>query len=262
MVTQKFLYKVLDICSSQESVKEDVIKNHDNNLWWPNDISDSRKRLLIAGLSTRVSYNMINKYRKVIFDLDSYSYEELHLMNDSKLASIIEKIGLVNTRIKYLRSMFLFIDKYNNQFNELGNQELIKLIKENVNGASYKVAQCCTLYLKGYYSGIMPVDSGMKDMLLPCMGFNCAKGAIGHEISRIELEELVHSMDLWSLIDKNGYNKLKIPDNKPLTWWAHLVLIYYKRNFCNKHKSEICPLRKEVNKINQKCKINSKYVNN
>ena len=49
---------ILDICSEQPDVKENVIKNHDNNLWWPLDITDYRKRLLVAGLSTRISYNM------------------------------------------------------------------------------------------------------------------------------------------------------------------------------------------------------------
>ena len=35
------------------------------------------------------------------------------------------------------------------------------------------------------------------------------------------------------------------------TWFCHLVLIYYKRYFCNKHNPENCPLR---NHVEVKCK--------
>ena len=38
------LYEFLDVCSKQEPVKKEVIKNHDNNLWWPKEIEDYRKR--------------------------------------------------------------------------------------------------------------------------------------------------------------------------------------------------------------------------
>lgn len=254
MLTQKNIYQILDICSSQEVVRKEVKKNHDNNLWWPNSVVDHRKRLLIAGLSTRISYNMIDKYREVILNLDSHSYEELCSMSDDELINIIKKLGLSNTRIKYLRSMFVFIDKYQDRFDRLNNQELIELISAEVNGASYKVAQCCTLYLRGYYSGVMPVDSGMKDMLLPCIGFDIASGALGHEIARLELERLVCDVNLKPLIEKNGYSELNIPCDKPLTWWAHLVLIYFKRNFCNKHKPDECPLKNAIGGLSYKCK--------
>ena len=46
-------------------VKEEIFKNYNNNLGWSIDIEDYRKRLLIAGLSTRIFYNMINSYRKI-----------------------------------------------------------------------------------------------------------------------------------------------------------------------------------------------------
>ena len=54
--------KMIDICSKQQDVKEEVYKNHDENMWWPMSIKDGKKRLLIAGLSTRISYNMILTY--------------------------------------------------------------------------------------------------------------------------------------------------------------------------------------------------------
>lgn len=45
-------------------------RRNDNNehLRWSLEVGDYRKRLLIAGLSTRISYNMIDSYRKVIND--------------------------------------------------------------------------------------------------------------------------------------------------------------------------------------------------
>ena len=69
-MTKEEFKKIIYICSKQEKVKEAVLKNHDNNLWWPLEITDYRKRMLFAGLSTRISYNMINCYRNVIFELN------------------------------------------------------------------------------------------------------------------------------------------------------------------------------------------------
>lgn len=57
-------------------------RRNDNNehLRWSLEVEDYRKRLLIAGLSTRISYNMIDSYRKVINDLNSYTYDEIKNM--------------------------------------------------------------------------------------------------------------------------------------------------------------------------------------
>lgn len=244
---------ILDICSEQPDVKENVIKNHDNNLWWPLDITDYRKRLLVAGLSTRISYNMINSYIKIINDLNSFSYEQIEKMSEEEIISIIKGLGLSNSRYKYMKSMIDFIDKYSTIIDKLSNDELIKLISDNVSGASYKVAQCCVLYMRGYYCGIMPVDSGMKDMELPCLGFSKYSTAIGHDTLRKELEELIRNNDLEDIIIKNGYGELSIPDYKNATWWSHLVLIYFKRYYCNKHNPEMCPLKNSI-KIKSICK--------
>lgn len=252
------LKKILDICSSQSNVKVDVFKNHDNNLWWPLEVTDYRLRLLIAGLSTRISYSMIENYRKVIENLTMYTYEEIKNMKEDQILKIIKPLGLFNTRYKYIKSMINFIENHHD-LTSLSNEELIEAINKNVTGASYKVAQCCTLYMKGYYeSGIMPVDSGMKDMLLPCLVFPTYKAAIGHDYLRKELEKLVKNIDLKDVISKNGYNNLKIPDTSNATWWSHLVLIYFKRHFCNKHKPEECPLLKAGIKVSCKCAKNSK----
>lgn len=245
-MTKEELKTILDICSSLDDVKEDLFKNHDNNMWWPLEVDDYRKRLLIAGLSTRISYNMINSYRKVIDDLNDFTYEEIKNMNEDELISVIKGLGLSNTRYKFLRTMIDFIELYEDELKTKSNDELIKLISDNVNGASYKVAQCCVLYMRGYYCGIMPVDSGMKDVELPCMGFEKYKNAIGHDVLRKQLQELVVNNNLRDVIINNGYEELNIPDYSNATWWAHLVLIYFKRHYCNKHNPKNCPLANKV----------------
>ncbi len=127
-------------------------RRNDNNehLRWSLEVEDYRKRLLIAGLSTRISYNMIDSYRKVINDLNSYTYDEIKNMMKDEIINIIKGLGLSNARYKYLSSIIDFIEKYDNA-----------------------------------------------------------------------------------------------------TWFCHLVLIYYKRYFCNKHNPENCPLR---NHVEVKCK--------
>ena len=127
-------------------------RRNDNNehLRWSLEVEDYRKRLLIAGLSTRISYNMIDSYRKVINDLNSYTYDENKNMMKDEIINIIKGLGLSNARYKYLSSIIDFIEKYDNA-----------------------------------------------------------------------------------------------------TWFCHLVLIYYKRYFCNKHNPENCPLR---NHVEVKCK--------
>lgn len=242
--------KILDICSNLEDVKEDIFKNHDNNMWWPLEVEDYRKRLLIAGLSTRISYNMIKSYRKVIDDLNKFTYEEIKNMSEEEIIKIIKGLGLSKTRYKFINSMINFIESHKDDLQKKSNDELIKLIAENVSGASYKVAQCCVLYMRGYYCGIMPVDSGMKDVELPCMGFEKFNSTIGHDILRLQLQDLVMDNNLKEIIINNGYEELDIPDYSNATWWAHLVLIYFKRHYCNKHNSEKCPL---VNKVEVKC---------
>ena len=127
-------------------------RRNDNNehLRWSLEVEDYRKRLLIAGISTRISYNMIDSYRKVITDLNSYTYDEIKNMMKDEIINIIKGLGLSNARYKYLSSIIDFIEKYDNA-----------------------------------------------------------------------------------------------------TWFCHLVLIYYKRYFCNKHNPENCPLR---NHVEVKCK--------
>ena len=249
-MTKEEIKQILDICSSMNEVKEDIFKNHDNNMWWPLEVTDYRKRLLIEGLSTRISYNMINKYRKVIDDLNTYTYEEIKNMSRVELVNIIKGLGLFNTRYKFLSSMIEFIENNKLTLKKESNDVLIEKIAKNVNGASYKVAQCCVLYMRGYYCGIMPVDSGMKDIELPCIGFEKYNNAIGHDNLRKQLQLLIENNDLKEIIVSDGYENLNIPDYSNATWWAHLVLIYFKRHYCNKHNPKNCPL---INKTKIKC---------
>ena len=249
-MTKEEIKQILDICSSMNEVKEDIFKNHDNNMWWPLEVTDYRKRLLIAGLSTRISYNMINKYRKVIDDLNTYTYEEIKNMSRVELVNIIKGLGLFNTRYKFLSSMIEFIENNKLTLKKESNDVLIEKIAKNVNGASYKVAQCCVLYMRGYYCGIMPVDSGMIDIELLCIGFEKYNNAIGHDNLRKQLQLLIENNDLKEIIVSNGYENLNIPDYSNATWWAHLVLIYFKRHYCNKHNPKNCPL---INKTKIKC---------
>lgn len=240
-MTKENMKEILDICSQQACVRDDVIKNYNNNLWWPLEISDYRIRLIVAGLSTRINYNMIESYRNVIFQLNRYTYPQLRNMPQDDLCNIIKKLGLVNNRYRYIKSMMAFIENHDNLL-EMETDALIKLIADEVVGASYKVAQCCVLYMRGYNCGIMPVDSGMKDMLLPCIGFSNYGNGIGHEKIRSELEACIKQNDLAEILYKNGYSQLHIEDSSNAAWWAHLVLIYYKRHYCNKHKPNMCPL--------------------
>ena len=164
----------------------------------PLDINDYSKKLLIAVLSTRISYNMKIINKSVIKKIDSFTYEQLSIMNDEEIISIIKPLGLCKTRLGYIKSMMSFINEYEHHILELSNDELIELLANNVHGASYKVAQCCVLYVKNYHCDVMPVDSGLKDMTLPCIGFSKHKDGIGHEYARKEIESIVKKNDLYS----------------------------------------------------------------
>jgi len=105
MISTKDYLNILRICASQEAVKKAVFQNYNNNLWWPLSIRDWRIRMLIAGLSLRVSYRMIETFRKVVNELSSYTYEEISLMNRDKFKSIVRPIGLIKLRVRFFLSL-------------------------------------------------------------------------------------------------------------------------------------------------------------
>jgi endonuclease III-like uncharacterized protein len=242
------LFEIVKICASLPSVRYDVLQNHDDNQWWPLAIDDWRLRLVVAGWSTRISYNMISTYQAVIYRTQTIGYDRLCTVSDEELASIVAPLGLVHSRVEYFRAVHNFLNQSGIEkmtIVEANNDELIELLAESVKGAGYKVAQCAILYAKGYHCGIFPVDSGMKDMLGPCIGFELPKGALAHNVMRKQIEHLLNarSTDYLALVHQLGYGHLNFPENQAPIWWAHLVLIYFKRRYCNKQAWNACPLR-------------------
>jgi len=191
---------------------------------------------------------MISTYQQMVSDVCNIGYDRLCTLGDADLREIVGSLGLFKARREYLRSLERFL----NELEQGGcspiamtNDDLIQLFSRRVKWASYKVAQCATLYAKGYHCGVVPVDSGMKDRLGPCLGLKLPRGATGHEVMRKHIEGILHrhSAEYYDLAIQTGYGKLAIPKRKPPTWWAHLVLIYFKRLYCNSRKPEECPLR-------------------
>ena len=239
--------RVLKHCASQDEVALWVRKMHDDNYWWPLHVADVRTRMLIAGLSTRISYRMLNTYRRVVDQLGDTPWSALAAMDRESFRRIVGPLGLVSARERFWKSLVRFVEETDcgpqHVLPSLSNDELIALIAQSVDGAGYKVAQCCVLYARGYHCGVMPVDSGMKDRLLPCIGFPAPSGAIGHDVLRKQLEALTSRIDTYELALETGFADLDLPQDRPLTWWTHLVLIYYKRLFCNTRSWPSCPLR-------------------
>ena len=248
-VSPKEFENILTICASQDIVKEAVILNHNDNLWWPRKVKDWRIRMLIAGLSPRVSYRSITSYKMTVDELCTYNYEQLKNVPEEQFRKIVRRIGLPEARVRFWRSLIRFIELFPSKYgriDEFSNDELIEIIQKEVKGASYHVAQNCVLYARGYYCGVIPVDDGMKDMLGPCLGFPIPHNSCGNEIFRKQLESLTQRVNCNKIATENGYASLLFPDRKELTWWVHLVLIYYKRFFCNTHDPDKCPLRQDI----------------
>lgn len=247
-LSHEILFEALCTCANLTDVRREVILNHDDNRWWPTTIQDWRLRMVIAGWSTRVSYNMIKTYQQVVHNVSGIGYDDLCKMSDAELHDLIGSLGLFNARNQYLRSLAKFIEEFLSGtmlLPEIPNDKLIEVFAKKVRGASYKVAQCATLYAKGYHCGIFPVDSGMKDMLGPCLGLRLPSTAIAHEIMRKQVEKILnaYSREYYQLAVQTGYENLSFPKGKAPIWWAHLVLIYFKRLYCNKKNPYQCPLR-------------------
>jgi hypothetical protein len=89
------------------------------------------------------------------------------------------------------------------------NDTLIQQLADQVLGAGFKVAQCAALYAKGYHCGIIPVDSGMAQLLGPCIGMRLPSGTHGHEVMRRHLERLVCRFPetLRAIATATGYDR-------------------------------------------------------
>ena len=245
----------LKCCASLPKVRREVIANFEENRWWPACIDDNRLRMIIAGLGTRVSYSMIACYQRVISELSQIGYDQLCRTSEAALIRMLQPLGLARVRLAFCRSMMSFIAHFEREpegLSRLTNDEFVELLATNVAGVGYKIAQCCVLYARGYNCGVIPVDLGMRDKLSLCIGVKVPRTPLGHEIMRKELERLVGETDCYSIAVSTGYGNLRLAKDRPLTWWAHLVLIYYKRLFCNKPAME-CPLRMGDEALRGRC---------
>jgi hypothetical protein len=241
------IFDFASVAAGDPAVKRAVEDNHDDNRWWPSYIEDWRLRMLVAGWSSRVSYNMINTYRAVIEDSRSTGYDALCRSSDHELRRILHPIGLTGARIGYLRSLSDYISVLESEHRDpfaWSADDFIEDFAHRVKYAGYKVAQCAVLYARGYHSGIIPVDSGMVAKLAPCLGISLPNSPIAHEIMRKFLQSCVTERqdDYMNAVAANDY-KVNIPCGVLPTWWFHLILIYFKRIYCNRPSPRLCPRR-------------------
>jgi hypothetical protein len=233
-------------------VRHDVEANHDNNRWWPTSVTDPRMRMLAAGWSTRISYNMIGTYRAVISRADSYGFDQLIQLPDAVLADMVRPLGLPGTRIRYLQSLAAFVDRTDLVL-DLATADLDVLIERfagEVDQASYKVAQCAVLYARGYHCGVIPVDSGMITRLAPVLGLEVGSGPIAHEQMRHTLQTAVNdNPDYYRRLAGDLGYQVTIPADAAPTWWLHLVLIYFKRHYLNRIHPQLCENRPVCSRV-------------
>ncbi|MDJ0465788.1 hypothetical protein [Streptomyces sp. H27-C3] len=236
-------------------VQAEVEANHNENRWWPTSISDPRVRMLAAGWSTRVSYRMVETYARVIASANARGFDNLVAASDAELAPLVRPIGLPQTRIDYLRSLSELLRGWEKEGTDptgdaVDCDALILDFATRVRGASYKVAQCALLTARGYHCGIIPVDSGMVTKLAPALGLVLPTGAVAHERMRHVLEATVHarSAEFRSLVTDNEY-QVTIPEGAEPTWFAHLVLIYFKRLYLNGSAPQLCRRRPVCSKV-------------
>ncbi|KPC62598.1 hypothetical protein [Streptomyces chattanoogensis] len=264
MTTERAKAKTLEIrrvhrlvarAASLPDVQAEVEANHDENRWWPTSISDPRVRMLAAGWSTRVSYRMVETYARVIASANAQGFDNLVTATDAELAALVRPIGLPQTRVEYLRSLAELLlgwdkDGIDPTSESADCDGLVLDFAERVRGASYKVAQCALLTARGYHCGIIPVDSGMVTKLAPALGIALPSGAVAHERMRHVLEAAVHarSAEFRSLVSQHGY-QVTIPEGVEPTWWAHLVLIYFKRLYLNGPAPQLCRQRPVCTKV-------------
>ncbi|WP_207946556.1 hypothetical protein [Actinomadura sp. 7K507] len=237
---------MVTVAAAQRDVRGAVEANHDDNRWWPTFVTDPRIRMLVAGWSSRVSYTMIDTYAAVVKAADSHGWDQLTAMDDTRITTVVRSIGLTETRIGYLHSLRRFLDERGlDEALRRPAAEFINDFADNVTGASYKIAQCAALYSRGYHCGIIPVDSGMVDLLAPTLGIRLEKVPHAHERMRGLLEACAtrHAPRYRALITQHGY-AVTLPEQAEPTWWLHLVLIYFKRLYLNKPTSvRLCTRR-------------------
>lgn len=247
MVERKRITRLVETAAALADIRTEVEANHDNNRWWPTSITDPRMRMLAAGWSTRVNYRMIASYAAVIREADTLGFDALAASTDTEVTDLARPIGLPQARIDYLRSLNLLFEQWAKDETdpaELAQKDLIQQIADQVHGASYKVAQCAVLYARGYHCGIIPVDSGMVTKLAPALGITLPSGPVAHERLRHLLEGTVtRDPDTFRAMAAHHGHRVTIPEDAAPTWWVHLVLIYFKRQYLNKPPKNLCTRR-------------------
>jgi hypothetical protein len=168
-------------------------------------------------------------------------------LDDRAVTTLVRPLGLTASRISYLRSLAAFLGKADASGSDLPGMlasDLIRLLADSIHGAGYKVAQCATLYARGYHCGIIPVDSGMISKLAPFLGVRLGTDPIAHEQFRelLEASTTLMSGRYKQLAARLGY-RVHIPADADPTWLVHLVLIYFKRLYLNRPGPGLCPLR-------------------
>jgi hypothetical protein len=241
------LFSLVERAVRQPDVRAAVEANHDDNRWWPRSVTDWRIRMTVAGWSTRVSYAMIGTYAGVVSCADALGWGGLTELDDAKLSSIVRPLGLAASRVGYFRSLAGFLGRAEAQGIDLAGMQaadLVRLFATSVSGAGYKVAQCATLYARGYHCGIIPVDSGMVDKLAPFLGVSLGSGPVAHEQLRHLLEAETRAMPerYKDLVARLGC-QVHIPHDALPTWFVHLALIYFKRLYLNRPSPRLCQLR-------------------
>jgi hypothetical protein len=239
VMSDNFMRAVVREISHLESLSLEVQSNYAENRWWPTTITDIRLRLLLAGWTTRLSYRSIKHYQAVVARVRDVGFDTICKMPDSGIVELTKTIGLPNARLAYLRSLASFINTHGVIYCQSSNiDEFIETFARSVDSASFKVGQCAALYARGYHCGIIPVDSGMCDMLAPIVPVPYPHNGIGHEIVRKRLEEFTRDNDCFMKEQSRLHKWLSVP-NTPATWWLHLLLIYYKRLYWNLGRSNL-----------------------
>jgi endonuclease III len=241
------VYALVACAAGQRDVRDAVEANHDDNRWWPLSVADWRVRMTAAGWSSRVSYSMISTYAEVVSRADQLGWNALTALDDAALAAIVRPLGLITSRVSYLRSLTGFLalaDEAGTNLTGMHPEQLIRVLATSVRGAGYKVAQCATLYMHGYHCGIIPVDSGMVSNLAPFLGIRLRSGPDAHEQLRHLLEASASlSADRYRVLAARLGYQVRIPDDADPTWFVHLVLIYFKRLYLNRPGPRLCARR-------------------
>jgi hypothetical protein len=241
------VYSLVACAAGQPDVRAAVEANHDDNRWWPLSVADWRVRMTAAGWSSRISYTMISTYAQVVSRADQLGWNSLTALDDAALAAVVRPLGLITSRVSYLRSLAGFVSRAEAAGTDLAGlppDELIRMFAAGVRGAGYKVAQCAALYARGYHCGIIPVDSGMVTKLAPFLGIRLRPGPDAHEHLRQLLQAAASSMtDPYRQLASTLSYDVRIPQGADPTWFVHLVLIYFKRLYLNRPGPRLCPRR-------------------